>query len=147
MLIIAVSCIAQSVKTKMNYKDQTNKLSCEMSYSFLTICSNSIYGNITFAEPYTNDCDTMIIDMHMNLSDITDTRYFHHYRGNIITKCAANDISNYTIIGHAYFDDHHFNGTASMCNDDCLDLYFEGDYKLHAGNGTCHRIFTQGLLC
>ncbi len=52
----------------------------------------------------------------MNLSHITDTRYFHHYRVNIITKCAANDISNYTIIGHVYFGDDHFNGTANMCN-------------------------------
>ncbi len=147
LLIIAVSCIARSVKNQMNSKDEINKLSCDMSYSFLTICPNSVYGNITFTEPYTNDCDTMIIDMHMNLSGITDNLFFHHYRGNIITKCAANDISNYTIIGHVYFGDNQFNGTASMCNDDCLDLYFEGKYELHAGNGTCHHVFIGGLLC
>ncbi|UJR07334.1 hypothetical protein I4U23_011621 [Adineta vaga] len=141
LLIIVTSCIA------WNVRNQTSKLSCDRAYSYLTVCPNRVYGNLSFIEPYTNDCDTTIIDMHMNLSNLTDTLYFHHYRGNIITQCAPNDISNYTIIGHAYFTDNHFNGTASMCNDDCVDIFFKGKYELHGGNGTCYRVFTLGPVC
>jgi hypothetical protein len=141
LLIIATSCIAR------NLKNQTNKLSCDRAYSYLTVCPNTVYGNLSFIEPYINDCDTVIIDVRMNLSNLTNTHYFHHYRGNIITNCAPNDIYNYTVIGHAYFDDKHFNGTASMCNDDCTDIFFKGKYQLHGGNGTCYRVFTLGPVC
>lgn len=156
LLLIVASCIARTLKTQINYKDrfnpsiqklQRNKLSCEEAYSYFTICPHNLYGNITFIEPYINDCDSMTVDMHMNIPDITKTGYFHHYRGNIITSCAINDLFNYIIIGHVYFGDNQFNGTASMCNDDCVDLYFEGQCKLHAGNDTCHNIVTYGNIC
>lgn len=141
LFIIAVNCIARNVK------NQINKVSCAEAYSILNICPNSVYGNITFGEPYINDCTTMTIDMHMNLTDITDALYFHHYRGNITIECATNDMSNYTIIGHVYFDDDHFNGTASVCNDGCVDLSFEGGYESDASNGICHEILAGGFLC
>ncbi len=141
LLLIVASCIARTLK------NQTNKLSCTRAFSYLTICPHNVCGNITFMEPYINDCDTMIIDMYMNITDRTKTRSFHHYRGNITTSCQIDDLFNYFIIGHVYYGDGHFNGTASMCDDDCDDFYFEGKYKLHAGNDTCRNIFADGLLC
>ena len=141
LLIIAVSCIARSVK------NQTNKLSCAETYSILTICPNSVNGSINFGEPYINDCTTIIIDMHMNLTDITDALYFHHYRGNITMECGTNDIFNYTISGHVYFGDFHFNGTASVCNDHCDDVSFEGGYEMDANKSTCHEILAGDFLC
>lgn len=156
LLLITASCIARTLKNQINYKDhfnssiekyQTNKLSCVHTYSYFTICPHNIYGNITFIEPYINDCDIMIVEIHMNISDITKTHYFHHYRGNMTTSCAINDLFNYTIIGHVYFDDTQLNGTASICNDDCVDLFFDGQYELYAHNHTCHNILIDSNIC
>lgn len=146
LLIIAVTSVALRVKNQIDRKDVMNAVSCSMTFSYFTLCPTSIRGNMTFIEPYINDCHTMFIDMHMNLSYATDSHYFHHYRGTITADC-GNDRSNYIIIGHAYFDEKQFNGTASMCNDDCLDLYFDGKYELDSGNATCHSIITKGLIC
>jgi hypothetical protein len=128
-------------------KYQTTTLSCVMSLSYLTICQNSVYGNVTLCDGYANDCGTMTIDMHMNTSNNNDVCYKNHYRGNIILNSTVNKIFNYTIIGHVFFCNGTFNGTASMCNDDCDDTYFEGDFIVFADNNTCHQIGTQGILC
>lgn len=156
LMLIATICITQAAMNQIKINDrfrhlihqhQTNNLSCAWSFSYLTICQNNVYGNVSACEGYTNDCNTVTIDMHINISANNDVCHMNHYRGNITVNDPISGISNYTISGHVFFCNGTFNGTASMCNDDCEDDSFHGDFVVLTGNSTCLQIGAEGIFC
>ncbi len=151
LMLIATICITRTTMNQIKINDrfhhlihkyQTNNLSCSSSVSDLTICQNNVYGNISFCE----DCETVTFDMHMNISKTNDVCHMNHYRGNIIFNDSI-DIYNYTIIGYVFFCNDTFNGTASVCDDDCDNCSFEGEFVVLSDNSTCHQIGADGIFC
>jgi hypothetical protein len=84
--------------------------------------------------------------MNMNALDINDTVHFYQFNGNIITACWPFDETAYNITGHVYFSEGRFNGTTSMCSDDCANVSFSGEYE-YEYNDSCYDVAVEAKVC
>jgi hypothetical protein len=156
LLLIAANCIARSVKNELNSKErfnpliqrnQTNNVSCKPAISFFQIRSTIIEGGIYYIESSTNDCDPwFLFYMNMNALYINHTVHFYQYNGTIVTACWPFDENTYSITGHVYFSDGRFNGSASMCSDECANMSFSGEYE-YEHNDSYYDVAVEAKVC
>ena len=156
LLLIASSCIARSVKNQIKLKDPFNpfflrkqaaNISCSWALSFLQICPHTAMGALVYLAPLANDCEGgVLINMTMNLTNISDAGYSHHFIGNIVAECSPVDKTIGTINGRAYFGDGQYNLTASICSDHCDNYSIDGEYE-SVRIDECYEVLLNGGVC
>lgn len=156
LLLIAGSCIARSIKDEIKLKspvnhlvprEQADNVSCSWAISFLQICPTTVMGALVFMAPLANDCEGgVFINMTMNLTNIYDVNYSHHFIGSILLECSAGDVTIGNISGSAYFTDGEYNVTTSICNGQCDNYSISGEYEsIHLGE--CNEVLLDGGVC
>jgi len=128
-------------------KHQINTPPCTYSIGFLIICPNHTYGNISFCSGYTDDCNTVAVDMHIKKSNNNDNCHTDNYNGKLRINDTASGIYNYNINASVTICIDEFNGTATMCDKNCSDASFDGNFAPINGNTICHPIGVEGVLC
>lgn len=64
----------------------------------------------------------------------------------MLAACTPYELNGYNITGNLYFSAGKFNGTANMCDYDCANMTFSGDYESDP-NGSCYDVAVEGILC
>ena len=129
-------------------KHQVNNVfDCSWTFSFLSICRNHTYGNMSFCIGYPNECNTVTVDAYLNQSNNNDVCQTHNYNGHVRIDDPISGISKYKINFNLSICHGTYNGTGVMCDKDCEDFSVDGEWGSMGDNTTCHSIDTAGAFC
>ncbi len=84
----------------------------------------------------------MVIWVFVPVILITD-----NYNGKVRINDTTSGIYNYNINASVTICNETFNGTATMCDKNCSDANFDGNFTPINRNTICHPIGVEGVLC
>ncbi|CAF3035751.1 unnamed protein product [Rotaria socialis] len=126
-------------------KRQSNDGPCAYFGGTITICKNNTHGDIRICNNHANDCENATINI--SKTNNNDNAVCHNDQMNGTISIYDSHIDNYAMNGSITICILEFNGTITMCNNQCDDATIEGILLPANDNIDCYPVTIEGAIC